>query len=181
MADRSATWTMTQSASPWACCTEYHSPPSIFQQDEWTAVCWWYWRGTPPFSPRATCQDTPPLSCSAAENLLRSRRTARTPIPSLQYTCTGGRCWGNDRPKWRTLAFAVFRGRERNSRTMAHHVYSYSQSASCLSGGSLPDPWGERQWAAGDSRDKGDAWSQRQGGKGREKVRGVPSLNTHYV
>ena len=33
-------------------------------------------------------------------------------------------------------------------------VYSYSQSASCLS---LPDPWGERQWAAGDSRDKGDA------------------------
>ena len=38
---------------------------------------------------------------------------------------------------------------------MAHHVYSYSQSASCLSGGSLPDPWGERQWAAGDSRDKG--------------------------
>ena len=37
---------------------------------------------------------------------------------------------------------------------MVHHVYSYSQSASCLSGGSLPDPWGERQWAAGDSRDK---------------------------
>ena len=124
---------------------------------------------------------TLPLSCSATENLVCSWRTARTPIPSLQYTCTGGRCWGNDRPKWGTLAFAVSRGRAKNSRTMARHVYSYSQSASCLSGGSLPDPWGERQWAAGDSRDKGDAWSLRQGGKGREKVKLVPSLNTHHV
>ena len=41
--------------------------------------------------------------------------------------------------------------------TTSPSVYSYSQSASCLSGGSLPDPWGERQWAAGDSTDKGDA------------------------
>ena len=34
---------------------------------------------------------------------------------------------------------------------------THTQSASCLSGGSLPDPWGERQWATGDSGDKGDA------------------------
>ena len=58
------------------------------------------------------CKHTAPfLQC-------RAPRAAGTPIPSRQYTCTGIRCWGNDHPKWRTLAFAVFRVWQRIHETL---------------------------------------------------------------
>ena len=78
------------------------------------------------------------VSYSHAEDSVDRAQAACNPIPPIMYSCTNSGCRGNDHPRWGMPSYTLSWGRAINLHIMTHHVYLCTQSASCLSGGSLP-------------------------------------------